>query len=52
LFRFPTATPANYAEPKRTFNFGLIEIAEDGKLVASINDLDGVALYELVLDPR
>ena len=26
LFRFPTATPANYAEAKRMFNFGLIEI--------------------------
>ncbi|MGH8488076.1 MAG: alkaline phosphatase D family protein [Gammaproteobacteria bacterium] len=52
LFRFPTATPADYAEAKRMFNFGLIEIVENGKLVASINDLNGVALYELVLDRR
>jgi len=34
------------------FNFGLIKIAEDGKLVASINGIDGAAWYELPLHPH
>ena len=52
LFRFPTTTPANYGEAKQMFNFGLIKIAEDGTLVASINGIDGAALYELQLHPH
>ncbi|HYE34969.1 hypothetical protein [Methylocaldum sp.] len=34
------------------FNFSLIKIEEDGKLVASINNVNGAALYELTLDPN
>ena len=34
------------------FNFGLIKIAEDGTLVASINGIDGAAWYELQLRPH
>ncbi|MGH8602839.1 MAG: hypothetical protein ACREXR_08755, partial [Gammaproteobacteria bacterium] len=49
LFRFPTTTPANYEEAKQMFNFGLIKIAQDGRLTASINGIDGAALYELPL---
>ena len=52
LFRFPTTTPANYGEAKQMFNFGLIKIAEDGTLVASINGIDGAAWYELQLHPH
>ena len=41
LFRFPATTPTNYGEAKQMFSFGLIEIAQDGKLVASINGIHG-----------
>jgi alkaline phosphatase D len=52
LFRYPTVNPTTYAEARALFNFGLIKVAEDGKLTGSVNDINGAPFYELTLDPH
>lgn len=41
-----------WKEAKRWMNFGGVAIDEHGRLAASVNDIDGNAVYELSLMPR
>jgi alkaline phosphatase D len=54
LFFHGPATPeavTSWEEAKRWFNFGLLEVAADGVLRASIADTAGRRLYSMRLDP-
>ncbi len=53
LFFFgPDGEVADYEEALRWMNFGAIEIGQNGVLRASIRDLSGQAVHEVVLEPR
>lgn len=41
-----------WEQAKSWFNYGAMEIDENGRMTASINDIDGKALYEISVDPR
>jgi alkaline phosphatase D len=54
LFFFGPATPeavTSWAEAKRWFNFGTLEVAEDGTLTAGIVDTAGETEFSLELEP-
>jgi alkaline phosphatase D len=41
----------SYADARRFFGFGELDVAESGTLTATLRDVDGSALYTLVLTP-
>jgi alkaline phosphatase D len=52
FFGPPTANDVtSWADGKRWFNFGTLEVARDGTLTASILDTAGTAQYSLELEP-
>ena len=51
LFRSINA-PTTWADAKKAFNFGLVRIAADGTLKASVTDINGASFFDLLLTPR
>ena len=51
LFRSDNA-PKTWADAKKAFNFGVVRIASDGALKASVTDINGASLFDLLLTPR
>jgi len=51
LFRSNNA-PKTWTDAKKAFNFGLVRIAADGALRASVTDINGASFFDLLLTPR
>ena len=51
LYPDPTAAVHSYAEVKAWFNFGMVDIDEDGTLTVNVINANGATVYRLALPP-